>query len=450
MTYRQTLDYMFAQLPMFHRIGAAAYKANLDNTIKLCAHLGNPQDRLKCIHIAGTNGKGSVSHFIAAILQAAGYRVGLYISPHYIDFRERIKINGKYIGHRSVTQFIADNKTFIEEVKPSFFELTVGMAFQHFDREKVDFAVIETGLGGRLDSTNIIRPLLSVITNISFDHMALLGNTLPLIAAEKAGIIKPNTPVVIGEYQPDIWSVFEEKAKQTGSNIYCAEQECSISPNQSAQPGLSIFDIRLRQISTLNQVQLDNSGPYQSKNVCTAVTAIEVLNDGVEFAEGAKITADQIRAGLKNVARFTRFIGRWQYLQHAPDILCDSAHNQAGLNSLFEQLAGAEYDHIHIICGFANDKDLTGVLPLFPKKATYYFAKANVPRGLDAKLLEVAASDYGLKGKAYRSVRTALATAKRKATASDLILVTGSIFVLAEVMPKNETSDDALGTIARL
>ena len=433
MTYRETLDYLYTQLPMYHRIGAAAYTKDLSNTIALCAHLVNPEQSFKSIHIAGTNGKGSVSHFIAAILQAAGYKVGLYTSPHYVDFRERIKINGKYISQAAVVKFIAQNKGFIDQTKPSFFEMTVGMAFDYFRAEKVDFAVIETGLGGRLDSTNIITPLLSVITNISFDHMALLGDTLPLIAAEKAGIIKEKTPVVIGEKQSELWHIFEEKAKVCHAPIVCAEEICTATELKSVSPDRALFDVHLRQISLLDQIELDVSGPYQLKNLCTAVTAIEVLNNAV-FAEGDKITEQEIRYGLAHVRDLTKLMGRWQYIGHNPDILCDSAHNQAGLTYLFAAVSKMQHDQIHIVCGFANDKDLVGVLPLFPKEAKYYFAKANVPRGLAAEQLRDSAQGFGLHGKAYTSVRKALAAAKSCAKATDLIVVSGSIFVLGEIL----------------
>jgi dihydrofolate synthase / folylpolyglutamate synthase len=449
MNYQQTLDYLFKSLPMYQRIGAAAYKADLNNTIAICAHLGNPERSFKTIHVAGTNGKGSVSHFIAAMLQAAGYKTGLYTSPHYVDFRERIKINGQYLSPKKVVGFVAQHQAFLEQLKPSFFEMTVGLAFDYFREQEVDFAVIETGLGGRLDSTNVISPELCVITNISYDHMALLGNTLPLIAAEKAGIIKAGVPVVIGERQTDaIWQVFETKAESVGAPLICAEQTLSVTRRASPQPGHMEVDItplqptsptkagllRLRQISPLASLQVSVTGAYQLKNLQTAMAAVGVLNEGI-LAEGdRKITETHIRAAFKDLYGTVRFMGRLQFLGENPTVLCDSAHNEAGLTYLFQELKQMQYARLHLVCGFANDKDLGGILPLFPAEATYYFAKANVPRGLDAQTLKATAAPFGLHGKAYRSVRRALAAARKSAQPNDLILVTGSIFVLGEVV----------------
>jgi dihydrofolate synthase / folylpolyglutamate synthase len=442
MNYKQTLDYLFQSLPMYQRIGAAAYKADLNNTIALCAHLGNPERSFKTIHIAGTNGKGSVSHFLAAILQAAGYKTGLYTSPHYVDFRERIKINGKYISRQKVVGFVAHHKQYLEELKPSFFEMTVGLAFDYFREQQVDIAIIETGLGGRLDSTNVITPELSIITNISYDHMALLGNTLPLIAAEKAGIIKPGVPIVVGERQSDaIYEVFVRKATGVGAPLICAEETITVTRRARNQLGHMVVDVMPRkaqftspETSNIAALEVSVAGPYQLKNLQTAMTAVGVLNGG-KFAEGGKkITEIHIRAALKDLYGMVRFMGRWQYLSQTPAVLCDSAHNEAGLTYLFEELRNMHYERLHLVCGFANDKDLSGILPLFPTKATYYFAKANVPRGLNAEILKTNAEPFGLNGKAYKSVRRALAAARKSAKPSDLILVTGSIFVLGEVL----------------
>ncbi len=430
MTYRQTLNYLYSQLPMYQRIGAAAYKKDLTNTLALCAHLGNPERSLKTIHVAGTNGKGSVCHFLAAILQAAGYKVGLYVSPHYVDFRERIKINGQYIPKRQVTRFVEQHRSFLDELKPSFFEMTVGLAFDHFRREQVDFAVIETGLGGRLDSTNVITPLLSIITNISWDHMALLGNTLPLIAAEKAGIIKPNVPVIIGEYQEAVFDVFVKKAKEVGAG----------KPIHGWEPrNMRLFDVlRLRQILPTIHARHASlpSGWSQPDwllhNLKTVLTAVEVLNEKV-LPPQSQITDDQVIFGMTHLKELVRYMGRWQVIAQEPTILCDSAHNDAGLRYLWSRVAELSYERLFVVCGFANDKDLSGVLPLFPKHARYCFAKANIPRGLSAEVLQTEAAKHGLNGKAYSTVNRALAAARAQADARDLIIVTGSIFVLGEV-----------------
>jgi dihydrofolate synthase / folylpolyglutamate synthase len=444
MNYQETLNYLYQQLPMYHRIGAAAYKADLANTIALIEHLGRPEHQFRSIHIAGTNGKGSVSHFLASILQAAGYKVGLYTSPHYVDFRERIKINGKPISKQKVVGFVAAHQPFLEELSPSFFEMTVGLAFDYFRDEKVDYAIIETGLGGRLDSTNVITPVLSVITNISYDHMALLGNTLPLIAAEKAGIIKPGIPVVLGEHQPEIRTIFDQRAQVCKSSLVCAQDVCTVKTIEPQPSKMrSFFDLCLELPNAspyqFDRLELDVSGPYQSKNLCTAVTAITMLNS-THFGPEHQITEAQIRDGLAHVRNRVRMMGRWQYISTAPDVLCDSAHNEAGLKLLFGGVQQIKYAKLHIVCGFANDKDLGGILPLFPKDATYYFAKANVPRGLAADLLRSEAATFGLIGKGYTTVNRALAAARKTAHHTDLIVVTGSIFVLGEVLARTQNA----------
>ncbi len=445
MTYQQTLDYLYQQLPMFHRIGAAAFKKDLTNTLALCEILGNPQNTFPTIHIAGTNGKGSTAHMIAAILQAAGYKTGLYISPHYKDFRERIKINGDYIPKKYVKQFVENNKIHFEKIKPSFFEMTVAMAFDYFHNVEnensetgkgVDIAVIEVGLGGRFDSTNVITPLVSVITNISLDHTDMLGDTLPLIAFEKAGIIKPNVPVVIGEEQLETTPVFIEKAYSNNSPIYFASQNVDIQSvkDNSTDFEFSTFDIALKNsfsdFKKLDNLKVNLSGDYQEKNVATVIETINILNHYTDF----KINANQLREGLSHIKPLTNFIGRWQVIGQNPTILCDSGHNEGGLTYVTHQLKQLIFNHLHIVIGFVRDKDLSKVLKLLPQNATYYFAKADIPRGLDAQILRGMAAEHGLEGKAYSSVRNALTAAKRVAKADDLIYVGGSIFVVAEVL----------------
>lgn len=461
MTYQYTLDYLYQQLPMFHRIGAAAFKKDLTNTLALCEILGNPQNTFPTIHIAGTNGKGSTAHMIAAILQAAGYKTGLYISPHYKDFRERIKINGDYIPKKYVKQFVENNKIHFEKIKPSFFEMTVAMAFDYFHQVEnenteggkgVDIAVIEVGLGGRFDSTNVITPLVSVITNISLDHTDMLGDTLPLIAFEKAGIIKPNVPVVIGEEQFETTPVFFKKANTSNAPIYFASQNVDIQSvkvnkskthdtNQNQDPlsilpdfEFSIFNIALKNsfsdFKKLDNLKVNLSGDYQEKNVATVIETINILNRYTDF----KINENQLREGLANIKPLTNFIGRWQVIGQNPTILCDSGHNEGGLTYVTHQLKQLIFNHLHIVIGFVRDKDLSKVLKLLPQNATYYFAKADIPRGLDAQILRGMAAEHGLEGKAYSSVKRALTAAKRVAKADDLIYVGGSIFVVAEVL----------------
>ncbi|MDO8366710.1 MAG: Mur ligase family protein [Saprospiraceae bacterium] len=494
MNYKQTLEYLYAQLPMFHRIGAAAYKNDLSNTLALCEHLGNPQLKFKSIHVGGTNGKGSVSHMLAAVCQASGMKTGLYVSPHYKDFRERIKVDGQYIPRRQVIDFVELHREAIERIQPSFFELCVAMAFDWFARQKVDIAIIEVGLGGRLDSTNVISPLLSVITNISYDHQNLLGETLPLIAAEKAGIIKPGIPVIIGETHPESAPVFLKKAAEVGAPIVFADQHfrveesiperCSgtltnsnspeqrsgihatqsspeqrsgIHATQSApeqRSGIHATPISPEQRSGiptvfnvfkdgnlfLENLEVDASGPFQTKNVATVLQCFEILRQTKprSFFD----TNAALFNGLKNLRTLTRFMGRWQIIGEAPTILCDSAHNEAGLRLAFDDISKTYkvsnnligITRLHIITGFVNDKDVDKALGFFPQDARYYFAKANIPRGLDATLLRDKAAGFGLQGRAYSSVRNALKAAKRAADPKDLILVIGSIFVVGEVL----------------
>ncbi len=444
MTYPETLDYLYAQLPMFHRIGPAAYKNDLTNTLALVEHLGNPQQHFPCLHVAGTNGKGSVSHMLAAICQAAGLKTGLYVSPHYKDFRERIKVNGVYIPRKQVVNFVETNQKKIEEIEPSFFELCVAMAFDHFAREKVDIAIIEVGLGGRLDSTNIITPLLSVITNISFDHQNLLGDTLALIAGEKAGIIKPGVPVVIGETQPDSAPVFLKKAREMGADIYFADQAFKVQEN--AADNKSPLDARTTTFNVFKQgneylknLALEAAGPFQQKNLATVLQAWDLLRTMSKSGKkqpfrDAFTTEITLREGLQHLKKLTRFIGRWEIIGHKPTILCDSAHNEAGLTVAFQKINTMKFKQLHIVTGFVNDKSVEKVLGLFPTSARYYFAKANIPRGLEARILKEQAAPFGLHGRSYSAVPNALKAARRAAAPDDLIVVIGSIFVVAEVL----------------
>jgi len=397
---------MFNQLPMYQLQGASAYKKDLTNTHLLIAHLDNPQEKLKCIHVAGTNGKGSTSHMLASILQEAGYKVGLYTSPHLKDFRERIKINEKNISEEFVTDFIHEHKSFFESNDMSFFEMTVGLAFNYFAKEKVDIAVIEVGMGGRLDATNIIVPLVSVITNIGLDHTQFLGNTLEAVAFEKAGIIKPNIPVIIGEYTPETKPVFLAKAKECNSEIYFAADLVS-----ETYPS-------------------DLIGDYQIHNKKTVLQTITVLNSQNEF----KITPENTKSGLLNVVKNTGLQGRWQQLNAYPKVICDTAHNKNGLEIVLNQIQKEDFDTLHIVLGVVNDKDLEEILPLFPKKAIYYFCKPNIPRGLDVLILKQKATSFGLKGEVYNSVSEAYKKAIEKAGKSDFIYIGGSTFVVAEIL----------------
>ena len=393
MTYKETTDWMFAQLPMFQMQGASAYKKDLTNTYLLVEHLKHPETKFKSIHVAGTNGKGSTSSMIASILQEAGYKVGLYTSPHLKDFRERIRINGEMISEDFVVDFISENKSFFEANQLSFFEMTVGLAFDYFAKEQVDVAVIEVGMGGRLDSTNVISPLVSVITNIGFDHTQFLGDTLPKIAAEKAGIIKSNIPVVIGEYSEETKLVFTAKAKLENAPIYFAQDNPEVT-----------FECALL-------------GDYQVHNKKTVLQAIELLQSQFDIDE------KHIKLGLKNVIQNTGLLGRWQILKQKPFAVCDTAHNSHGLKIVLNQIQKHQFETLHIILGVVNDKDLDSILPLFPKNANYYFCKPNVPRGLDAEILKQKAIDFSLFGKVFNSVSEAYDEAVNSAKDSDFIYI---------------------------
>lgn len=429
MTYKQTLDFLFSQLPAYHRVGKAAYKNNLDDTNALDSYFGHPHLKYRTIHVAGTNGKGSVSHMIASIFQEAGYRTGLYTSPHLRDFRERIRVNGKMIPKKEVISFVREHYWKIESLKPSFFEMTVAMAFDYFARANVEVAVIEVGLGGRLDSTNIISPVLSVITNIGHDHMDILGDSLSKIAAEKAGIIKLKTPVVIGESQEETRIVFEQVAAKNGSQIYFADDnfECHAQPFINLS-GERKYIIRNIAEDTAITVSTPLGGDYQEKNLKTIFQAFSVLRE--EF----KLTSENLTAGIKNVIKNTGLQGRWQIIGRNPLIICDTGHNKEGLEFVTRQLSALKPSRLHMVIGFVSDKDLSHVLPMLPKDALYYFTKATIPRALDEKKLESMASESGLHGKSYPSVRKALYAAKAEAGSDDLIFVGGSTFIVAEAI----------------
>lgn len=405
MAYQDTLHWMFSQLPMYQRQGQSAFRKDLSNTLKLAERLNHPERHFKTIHVAGTNGKGSVSHMLASILQEAGYKVGLYTSPHLKDFRERIKINGNVVNKQYVTSFINKNKSFFQENALSFFEMTVGMAFEYFSKQKVDIAVIEVGLGGRLDSTNIITPEVSVITNIGLDHTQFLGTTLEAIAYEKGGIIKPNVPVVIGETQKETAPVFIELANKNNAKILFADA------------------------GVIETFTSDLTGIYQSKNIITVIQAIKELQN-----KGYNISHQNIKEGLLHVVKNTGLMGRWQVLRAHPKVVCDTGHNRDGLNYVMKQLSNEVFDTLHIVFGVVNDKDLTSIIDILPKNAIYYFCKPDIPRGLDAKELKRILNGYGLKGEAYDSVNEAYKNALDKASLNDFIFIGGSTFVVAEII----------------
>ena len=424
MNYQETIDYLFNVTPLFQNIGKDAYKEGLDNTIILDNHFNNPHKKFRTIHIAGTNGKGSCSHTIAAILQSAGYKTGLYTSPHLIDFSERIKVNGEPVEKEFVIDFVKQNKDFFEPLHPSFFELTTAMAFLYFAEKKVDVAVIEVGLGGRLDCTNIITPDLSIITNISFDHTQFLGNTLKDIAKEKAGIIKGKRPVIIGEYTPETKTVFEDKAKSTNSNIIFAEDNKLINGYKQTENGLLLY-----KSDKIKDLYGELNGLYQVKNTNTILNAVYKL-----IGLGYNIDETNIKNGFRNVCHLTGLMGRWQKLEENPTIICDTGHNIGGMKYIVEQLSRMKYDKLHIIIGMVNDKDINGVISLLPKNAKYYFTQASVKRALPAEQVKEIANNHGLKGEAYSSVEKALTIAKNNAKENDLIFIGGSTFIVADLI----------------
>ncbi len=406
MNYQETVHWMFNRLPMYQTQGASAYRKDLHNTILLSDYLGNPERKLQLIHVAGTNGKGSTSHMLASILHEAGYKTGLYTSPHLKDFRERIKINGKEISEEFVTNFIQLHQPFFETNNLSFFEMSVGLAFDYFEKEQVDVAIIETGLGGRLDATNIITPVLSVITNIGLDHVQFLGNTLETIASEKAGIIKPKISVVIGEYTSETKPVFVQKTSETGSQIYFASD------------------------LIVETYPSDLIGNYQESNKKTVLQSVKVLKAESQF----KISDENIQSGLMNVVKNTGLFGRWQQIHEDPKVVCDTAHNKHGLEIVMKQVSNEKFDQLHIVLGVVNDKDLGEILPLFPKNAIYYFCKPNLFRGLDVSILQEQAAEFSLFGQAYNSVSEAYESALANAAKNDFIYVGGSTFVVAEIL----------------
>jgi dihydrofolate synthase/folylpolyglutamate synthase len=428
MDYQQTLDYLFSKLPMFSRIGAAAYKNDLSNTRALCQALGHPEQRIRTIHIAGTNGKGSVSHMLASILQTAGYRTGLYTSPHLYDFRERIKIDGKMIGQQQIVDIVSRLQPTIEKIAPSFFEVTVAMAFEQFAQENVDIAVIETGLGGRLDSTNVITPVLSVITNIDWDHMQLLGDSLEKIAAEKAGIIKRGVPVVIGEAADHTLPVFTEKAQIEQASLHIATENNRLLHYEWKDDILQVHVAREKKSPV--SYELDLPGLYQTKNVLTVLAAIAQLQE-----QGWSIPEQAIAAGLRATRRLTGLGGRWQKIGEHPTVIIDVAHNEAGIRQVLQQLQQTAYSRLHLIIGVVKDKSIESMLAQLPQEATYYFTKAQLPRALPEQELQLLATDAGLAGHAHPAVNEALAAAKAVAEPEDLILICGSIFLAAEINP---------------
>ena len=443
MDYLQTLNYLYSQLPMFTRDGPSAFKKDLTNTLELCKRLGDPQYKFKSVHIAGTNGKGSTSHMLAAILQTAGYKTGLYTSPHLRDFRERVRISGEMISEQHVVEFVANHQKDFEEIKPSFFEMTVALAFDAFAREKVDIAIIEVGLGGRLDSTNVITPLLSVITNIGWDHMNMLGDTLQLIAGEKAGIIKPGIPVIVGEYQPEVADIFIDKAKSVKAPISFASEEWDVlKPEAGSRKSEEIkeyldFSMQKRSspltthhsLLTTHHLQLDLPGTYQLKNVKAVLSAVEELR-----RQGFIITDQHMQAGLSRVKTLTGLHGRWEILNHHPLTICDTGHNPEGITEVLKNIEGVSYQNLHFVIGVVNDKDISKILAMLPKHATYYFCKPDIPRGLNAENLKEQAESFGLHGDIYISVKAAFNAAQSNAGKHDLVFVGGSTFVVAEIV----------------
>ncbi|MDR6783507.1 dihydrofolate synthase/folylpolyglutamate synthase [Pedobacter africanus] len=428
MNYKQTIDYLYSKLPMFTRVGAVAFKKDLHNIKVMCNKLDDPQNKFKSVHVGGTNGKGSTSHMLAAIFQQAGYKTGLYTSPHLKDFRERIRINGEMVSQTFVTDFVAQQQNLIEEISPSFFEVTVAMAFTYFAAEKVDIAIVEVGLGGRLDSTNIITPDLSVITNISLDHTNILGNTLPEIAVEKAGIIKPGIPVVIGEKQAETENVFLEKAVETGSQIVFADQELNAIDPERKNEFLTIT-IGDAQTILYPHLELDLNGFYQLKNVLTVLQSVSLLrNKGYHLTDGAIYTA------LKNVKNLTGLQGRWQKLAEHPLVICDTGHNLAGINEVMQNIRNTPFEKLHMVIGMVKDKDINGVLALLPISASYYFCQPELERALPSSELAAQAKAHGLIGQTFETVADALQAAKNKAGTKDLIFIGGSTFVVAEVL----------------
>ena len=424
MNYQETLNWLFSQLPMYQREGQAAYKANLDNTLALDEYFKHPHTHFKTIHVAGTNGKGSVSHMLASILQEAGYKTGLYTSPHLKDFRERIKINGEMVSEQYVIDFVEDNKDLFASIHPSFFEMTVAMAFKYFADQQVDIAVIEVGLGGRLDSTNIITPLASVITNISFDHMALLGNTLEKIAGEKAGIIKSGIPAIVGIRDKEYDYVFEERAASVNTTLSFAGEQWKVEKNPEGN-----YHLKRSSGEEFCNLSCELKGDYQRKNIPTVLETIPALR-----AAGLQITDEQVRTGISRVITNTGLHGRWQTLAQSPLTICDTGHNIDGITEIVQQLQKCQYERLHFVIGMVNDKDVDHVLCILPKDAIYYFTKASIPRAMNEEILAEKARTAGLHGTCYPTVATAYEAARQNATKQDMIYIGGSTFVVAEVL----------------
>ena len=424
-TYADTLHYLYAQLPMFTRVGASAYKKDLHNTLALCNALHHPEHKFKSVHIGGTNGKGSSSHMLAAILQTAGYKTGLYTSPHLRDFRERIRINGQMIPEQEVINFVNSHQALFEEINPSFFEASVGLAFDYFAKQGVDIAIIEVGLGGRLDSTNVINPLLSLITNIGLDHQDILGNTLEEIAKEKAGIIKSSTPIIVGEKQAEIADVFENKAIEANAKILFASDCWTITPKETAP----LLVVNAHSSKQNLELALDLRGSYQVKNLAGVLTAVDELRE-----QGFKISEENLKTALKQVSSLTGLQGRWQTLQQEPLVICDTGHNEDGIKEVLKNITNTPHQNLHMVWGMVKDKDVRKILELLPKKANYYFCQPNIPRGKPTEELAQEAQKYQLKGQAYTSVAEAYQQALSHAKPNDLVFVGGSTFVVAEVL----------------
>ncbi len=428
MIYQDVLEYLYNSLPMYQRIGKAAYKEDITNTVKLMAALNNPEQKIKTIHIAGTNGKGSVSHLLASILQNSGYKVGLYTSPHLVDFRERIRINGTMISKEYVEEFVNANKSLFDEVEPSFFEMTVAMAFSYFAEQNVDIAVIEVGMGGRLDSTNVITPELSIITNIGLDHTQYLGTTLPDIAKEKAGIIKNNVPVVIGESQSETEHVFLNKAKDMESEIYFADKNFDVQLLDDSRDDY-LHALINKGEEYFSEIKTPLSGNYQTKNIATVSQAVELLRN-----MGYNITDTSFKIGVESVIIDTGLHGRWEVVSTSPTIICETAHNEDGIRNLIEKIESMDYYVLHMVYGCVNDKDYEKILSMLPRRAKYHFCTPSVPRGLNVDELYDSAISLGLNGEKYYSPKDAIDTAIAEAKWGDIIVITGSIFLVADAL----------------
>lgn len=428
MNYADTTNWMFNQLPMYQLVGATAYKADLHNTIELLNILDNPQNKFRTIHVAGTNGKGTTSHTLASIFQEHGFKTGLYTSPHLHDYRERIRINGNMIPEQNVIDFVAEHKEQMEKMQLSFFEMATGMAFDYFAKEKVDIAIIEVGMGGRLDCTNVIKPEISIITQISMDHTHFLGDTLEKIAVEKAGIIKAGTPVVIGETQPEIEHVFRGKAKEGDSPIFFADQIFDCDKVHVDSLEYQEFDIWKNSELYMEAAKYPLLGYYQKKNIATIMCTIDLLKDKYD------ITKEEIADGLENVVRNTNLMGRWQVMSKYPLVIADTGHNIGGVKEIVTQLNDMNFNKLHFVLGCVNDKDIDGILSLLPHYAEYYFCKADIPRGLDTNILAEKAFKAGLRGNVYESVQNAYKSALNNAKFDDVVFIGGSNFTVAEII----------------